>query len=377
MPRHETVILARQDAERGSEDVVLVRGYRALRATLNDWRSFSSDTLGFNVLSPQDKTRSFKQYPFELDPPEHGLLRAVVEPFFKRPLEPGYAEKLQNHVSAAVTALLAAPRLEVTEDFSFPLQSRALTVLLDMPEEEADIWLSWGVHVFGAPATNFAPDLAKADVLLDYVASRTDAAETLPPGSLFAVLARARVNGQRPLTRDERMGFAHIAFSGGRDTVISMITGIVALFARRPDVKQAIAADPTLAAPATEELIRLVSPLRILARTCPHGGVVDGVSVAPGQRLAMCYGSASHDPTVFPDPETFVLGRKPNPHLSFGAGPHTCLGNAHARLIARQVMVALATRVKILEILEEEPEDESGPYSVEGLRFKRLVVRAE
>lgn len=376
MPGHDTVILTREDAERGPEEVVFVRGYRALRNALNDWRSFSSDTLGFNVLSPQDKTRPFKQYPFELDPPEHGALRAVVEPFFKRPLEPGYAERLQRHVSASVTALLAAPQMEVTEDFSFPLQSRALTVLLDMPEEEADIWLGWGVHVFGAPATTFTPDLAKADVLVNYVESRTDAAESLPPSSLFAVLARAKVGGERPLTRDERLGFAHIAFAGGRDTVINMITGIVALFARRPDVKQAIAADPSLANPATEELIRLVSPLRILARTCPHGGVVDGVTVSPGQRLAMCYGNASHDPAVFADPENFVLGRKPNPHLSFGAGPHTCLGNAHARLLARQLMIELAGRVQAIDLLEEVPEDESGPFSVEGLRFRRLVVRA-
>lgn len=376
MSKTSTVTATRQDPDRGPEEVIFVRGYRALRTALNDWRSFSSDTLGFNVLSPQDKTRSFKQYPFELDPPEHGALRAVVEPFFKRPLEPGYAEKLQAHVSSAVTALLATPEVEVTEEFSFPLQSRALTVLLDMPVEEADIWLGWGIHVFGAPATTFTPDLAKADVLVDYVESRTDAAETLPPGSLFAVLARARVNGERPLTRDERLGFAHIAFSGGRDTVINMITGILALFAQRPDVKEAIAADPALVNPATEELIRLISPLRVLTRTCPHGGEIDGLPVAPGQRLAMCYGNASHDPAVFPDPETFVLNRKPNPHLAFGAGPHTCLGNAHARLISRQLMLELATRVQRIEVLEAEPEDESALFAVEGLRFKKLVVRA-
>jgi cytochrome P450 len=376
MSKTSTIIVQREDAERGPEGVIFVRGYRALRATLNDWRSFSSDTLGMNVLTPQDKTRSFKQYPFELDPPEHGDLRAVVEPFFKRPLDPTYAARLQSHVAEAVTRLLAAPQIEVAEGFSFPLQSRALTVLLDMPVSEADIWLQWGIDVFGSPATGAAPDLQKADVLLDYVASRTDAAESLPPGSLFAVLARARVRGERPLTRDERMGFAHIAFAGGRDTVIGTLTGIVALFAKRPDVMQALAADHSLAPSAVEELIRLISPLRVLTRTCPHGGTVDGVPVAPGQRLAMCYGSASHDPSVFADPDTFRIDRKPNPHLAFGAGPHTCLGNAHARLLARQVMLELATRAKGIEILDAVPEDETAPHSVQGLRFHKLVVRA-
>lgn len=369
-----TVTVTRRDPD-GDEDLVFVRGYRALRMALNDWKTFSSDTHGFLVLSPQDKTRSYKQYPFELDPPEHTSFRAAVEPFFKRPLDPAYAARLQPHITAAVTQLLEAPQLDVTEEFSLPLQSRALTVLLDMPEEEADVWVKWGINVFGAQKSGDKPDLDRADALVAYVAEKTDAADNLPPGSLFAVLARATVDG-RPLTRDERMGFAHIAFSGGRDTVIAMITGIVALFARHPEAKEAIRTEPKLAQSATEELIRLISPLRVLTRVCPHGGTVDGVEVAPGQRIALCYGRGSHDPATFEDPEAFKIDRKPNPHLAFGAGPHACLGNAHARLISRQLMVELANRVESIEVIDAVPEPEKAPQDVDGLRFQRLVVRA-
>lgn len=374
MDKNSTRALTRHDAD-GDEEIVLVRGYRALRAALNDWRTFSSDTHGMLVLTPQDKTRDFKQYPFELDPPEHTTLRGAVEPFFRRPLDPDYAERLQAIIASTVNQLVAAPQVEVTHEFSLPLQSRALTVLLGMPESEADIWVQWGVSIFLNDPHNPVIDDQKADTLVRYVEEMTDKAETLPPDSFFAELARITVDG-RALTRHERLGFAHIAFSGGRDTVISMITGIIALFAQHPQAMEGIRRDPALAKSATEEIIRLVSPLRVLMRVCPAGGEIDGVTVEEGQRIALCYGSASHDAAKFEDPDTFRIDRSPNPHLAFGAGPHTCLGNAHARLIARLLMIELATKVQRIEVLESVPEDESAEYNVEGLRFARLVVRA-
>jgi cytochrome P450 len=379
MDKQSTAHYQRTEAD-GTEDIVLVRGYRALRATLNDWQTFSSDTHGMLVLTPQDKTRYFKQYPFELDPPEHTAVRGAVEGYFRRPLEPDYAESLGAIIRDAVTGLLSGEDIDVTHGFSLPLQSRALTVLLGMPESEADIWVQWGINVFVAESDDLTHDYAiddgKADTLVSYVEEMTDRADAgdVPPDSFFAVLARAEVDG-RPLTRHERLGFAHIAFAGGRDTVIGLITGIIGLFAQQPHVPQALRHDPDLVKSATEEVIRLISPLRVLMRTCPAGGEVDGVTVEPGQRVAVCYGSASHDPSKFEDPETFRIDRAPNPHLAFGAGPHTCLGNAHARQIARLLMLELAQRLDRFDIVDAVPEDESSPFDVEGLRFSRLIVR--
>lgn len=373
MTEISTVTIHRRD-EDGDEDLVYLRSFRALKVALNDWRTFSSDTLGFNVVTPQHKTRVFKQYPFELDPPEHTAFRAAIDPFFKRPLTPAYAADIARHVGAAIDGLLAAESVNVTPDFAFPLQSRTLTTLLAMPESEAEVWLSWGTNVFGAQRPGDAPVQDKADALVAYVTEKTDNAARWP-GSLFDELSRVTVEG-RPLTRDERLGVAHISFSGGRDTVIDLLAGIVALYAHDPSAMEALRRDPGLAAPATEELLRFISPLRLLARTCPHGGEAGGVAVAPGQRLGMCYGRANRDPAVFDAPETIRLDRKPNPHLAFGSGPHACLGNAHARLVARTLLVELARRVARIDILDAVPHPEPGPQDVQGLRFDRLVVRA-
>jgi cytochrome P450 len=368
-----TVTIHRSDDE-GEEDLVYLRSFRALKVALNDWRSFSSDTLGFNVVTPQHKTRTFKQYPFELNPPAHTAFRAAIDPFFKRPLTPAYAADIARHVGTAIDRLLAADRVAVTPDFSLPLQSVTLTTLLAMPEPEAEVWATWGTNVFGNLRPGDPPEQARADALVAYITDKTDNAARYP-GSLFDELSRITIDG-RPLTRDERLGVAHISFSGGRDTVIALLTGIVALYAHDPAAMAAIRQTPTLAQSATEELLRYISPLRLLARTCPHGGEAGGTPVAAGQRLGLCYGRANRDPAVFADPDTIRLDRKPNPHLAFGSGPHACLGNAHARLVARLLLTELAARATRIDILDAVPNPEQEPHDVQGLRFERLVVRA-
>ena len=159
-------VTVRPSDEDGTEDVVFVRGYRALKVVLNDWRAFSSDTLGLNVVTPQHKTRTFKQYPFELDPPAHTAFRAAIDPFFKRPLSPAYATEIVRHTRAAIDRLVASERVEVTPDFSLPLQSRALSTLLGMPETEADLWVGWGTNVFGAIRPGDPPQQDRADALV-------------------------------------------------------------------------------------------------------------------------------------------------------------------------------------------------------------------
>jgi cytochrome P450 len=361
-----STITVRRPDPAGDEDVVFVRGFRALRGALNDWRTFSSDSHGFLVLTPQDKTRTFRQYPFEFDPPTHTAYRALIEPFYKRALQPEYATRIQALIRRRVDVMLATPQVSVIDEFSLPLQNKALSILLEMPESEADVWMRFGTDVFRS---------GSADALVDYLEWQTDQADCEDTDSIFGVLKRAEYDG-RPLTRDERLGFAHITFSGGRDTVISMLTGIVALFAVSPETHDAIRQNPALIPSAAEELFRFISPLGILTRVCPHGGVVDGVDVAPGQRIAVCYARANRDSDVFPNPDTFVVDRKPNPHLAFGSGPHSCLGNAHARLLARTLMAEFATRVARFEICDAVPDTYDAPFVVDGFRYNKLVVRA-
>jgi cytochrome P450 len=352
-------ITTRREPEDG-DDIIYVQSYRELRQTARDWAAFSNDALGRIQIPAEDKTRTFRQYPIETDPPVHTAYRALVQDMFNKPFDPAYAALIEALVDRMVTEALAQGEVEIVEGFALPLQSRALTHLLGMPMSEADLWTGWGLHVFRAEQ---GYDLERAGRLVDYIADRLDRAE-LWPGSLFAYLRRATFEG-RPLTRDEQMGMAHLVFAGGRDTVIRLISGGIAYLAQNPAALARLKAEPGLAVTATEELVRYLSPLPYLGRICRAGAAIDGVAVAGGQRVALCYAEANRDPEVFAEPDQIIPDRRPNPHVGFGSGPHSCLGSAHARLLSRTVMLTLARHVTTLTAAEV-PKD---------LQFESLRVR--
>lgn len=350
-----------RNAEDGDE-IVHVRAYRSLRQIARDWQQFSNDALGRIQIPAEDQTRTFRQYPIEADPPQHTAYRALVQATFNQPFDPDYAARISELIEGMVTEALAKPDVEVVEGFALPLQSRALTHLLGMPAEEADLWVGWGLHAFRAE-TGY--DLARARRLVDYIADRLERAPQEWPGSLFAVLRKATLDGT-PLSHDMQMGFAHLVFAGGRDTVIRLISGGIAYLAGNPGALSALRAEPALATTLTEELVRYLSPLPYLGRICSRPTEIDGVPVAAGQRVALCFADANRDPSVFSDPDRIVMDRSPNPHVGFGSGPHSCLGSAHARLLSRTVLRTLASRVARLEPVDSVPP---------GLDFEKLRVR--
>jgi len=101
-------------------------------------------------------------------------------------------------------------------------------VLLNVPEEEAERWIAWGVHVFHGPN-----GVSQARVLDSYLHECFDRAETSPGDDFFSLLIRARFR-DRPLSRSEMVGFANLAFAGGRDTIIHTVACILGYFAKHP-----------------------------------------------------------------------------------------------------------------------------------------------
>ena len=92
--------------------------------------------------------RSMRQIPIELEPPDHTDFRALVEPFFKRPDVPASIADMESLICSMVTEALIADQVDAVHDFALPLQCRALTRLLNVPESEADIWKEWGGACF-------------------------------------------------------------------------------------------------------------------------------------------------------------------------------------------------------------------------------------
>lgn len=352
------------------EPMVAILRHRDVRSAAKDWQTFSSDTPFRVPIPSEEDLRSVRQLPIETDPPEHTDYRAIVEPIFRRPNRPEFVARVEALVDELLEAAAGRDSIEIVRDFALPLQSRALTYLLNVPESEAEIWIGWGVHVFhDGPG-----GAAKGADLEAYLQRKFDEADSRPGEDFFSDLTRATYR-DRPLTRDEMVGFANLTFAGGRDTIIHSIGYIIGHIARHPEVLVALRENPKLVLLATEEFVRVVTPLTQIARTCPVETTVVGETVAAGRRISLCWASANQDESVFEAPGEVRLDRKPNPHVGFGSGVHLCLGAAHARLIIRTLLRKLCERIDAIAILDEKANIEVRPDYRRQIAYESLTVR--
>jgi hypothetical protein len=97
--------------------------------------------------------------------------------------------------------------------------------------------------------------------------------------------------------------------------------------------------------------------------------------VPADERVALCWASANRDETVFPQPDEVQLDRKPNPHIAFGSGPHTCIGAHHARLVARTLLRQLCRQIERIEVIASEAHVEREQTYERTVGFASLTVR--
>lgn len=334
----------------GDETIPLILRHRDVRIAAVDVTRFSSDAPARLPIPDERDVRTLRQLPIETDPPDHSDYKDLVKPWFRRPVDADYALRIAKIVDDLLDKATGC-EVDMITGFGLPLQSRALTVLLNLPETEAEEWITWGTHVFKIAGKNDATKAARLD---DYIRRNIDRARREPGDDMFSFLARAQFRG-RPLDTEEIAGFMHVTFAGGRDTVINTVAGALACLAENPGELDRLRADPGLAITATEEFVRYLSPLSHFGRVCPQPTDVMGHHVAADHRIGICWASANFDETVFDRPEEIRLDRKPNPHVGFGSGPHNCIGSTHARLVIRTTLLRTARRGVRLETVSNLP----------------------
>lgn len=351
------------------ENIPMILRHEAVKKAAKDWQTYSSDAPFRVPIPSEEEFRRMRQLPIETNPPEHTAYRAIVEPFFRRARDPEVIAQVESLVDAALTDAFSRSQLEIVREFALPLQSRALTLLLNVPMSEADLWIRWGVHVFRDGEAG-----RKGVALENYLSERFDQAEAQPGADFFSALTQATYQGRR-LSRDEMMGFANLTFAGGRDTIIHTISSVLAHLASHPADLDFLRQDPSRIVHASEEFFRVISPLTHIGRVCPQATGVEGHAVPADGRVSLCWASANQDAAVFESPEEVRLDRKPNPHLAFGFGPHLCIGAPHARLILRTLLQKCVERVGSLTILSAEPGVETQATYQRIVGYDALTLR--
>ncbi|MEM9885377.1 MAG: cytochrome P450 [Bacteroidota bacterium] len=344
-----------------------------VRKTAHNWKSFQSGAKPGRIVVPSEvHIRTTRQIPFEVDPPEHKSYRALLEDWFRRPLDADYEAALYQQVNALLEEVLQQDRVEVVENFALKLQSRALTLLLNTPYEEAKTWIAWGTHVFRSEESKL--DASKANILYDYIDAQIDKAIAQPDDSLYSVLLDSELDG-RKLSKEEVKGVMILTFAGGRDTVINYVTNTIAYLAEHPKALQQLKEQPEIIHRAIEELVRYFSPLTHMGRVATEDTVVCEHAVKADTRVSLCWASANRDASVFEQPNEVILDRKVNPHVAFGFGVHKCLGATHARQLMKVLLNVLSEKVRAIELLDHKDNIEDWGAFQRKVGFEQLIVK--
>lgn len=356
-----------------NDPVTMVLGLKDVRKCAHNWKTFQSggEEVGRIVVPSEAAIRDTRQIPFELDPPEHGAYRKLIEPWFKRPLQADYQRKLKKIIDELIDEAVSLDTIEVVEEFSLKLQSRALTLLLNTPYEESELWISWGTHVFRSKDTELNKD--KADVLYDYLDQQIEKAIANPGEDLYSFLLASEVN-DKSLSKEEVKGVLSLTFAGGRDTIINAVTNTVAYLAEHPESLDRLKKEPEITTKAVEELVRYFSPLTQMGRVVTEDTQVCEHAAKANSRISLCWASANRDASVFETPNNVVLDRKLNPHVGFGFSTHNCLGATHARQLLAILIGSLSEKTSSIDILNKEENIEDLQQFQRKVGFHSLNV---
>ena len=325
-------------------DAFVVHRYDDVARVLRDNATFSSaairDLMGV-VMGPYVLVG--------MDEPEHRRHRSLVGLAFRhKSLLQWEDEVLTGIVHGLIDRFAGRGRAELVRELTFRFPVQAIAAILGLPAQDHARFHDLAVAVVNV-AAQVERGLAASRALRDYLAGVLDERRRHPAGDLISDLAVAELDGER-LDDEEIFSFLRLLLPAGAETTYRATGNLLFGLLSHPDQLDALRADRSLMAQAVEEAIRWESPLLITTRTATCDTEIRGVAIENGSQVIAHVGSANHDETRWTDPESYDLFRPPQPHISFGAGPHMCLGMHLARMEMAVAVGALLDRLPGLRL---------------------------
>jgi cytochrome P450 len=371
---------------------VLTR-YEDLRMVLLDPETFSN-TLDLAELSGERASRLGALFDERLaekgwahvpslhqsDPPEHTryrrLLNKVFSPGRVRQMVPG-VERICHQL---IDAFIDRGRCEFVSEFAFPLPGIVISEQLGLAPGEIGTFRRWADAML-APAQGWLTDedtaITYADIEAEaqhYLADVFEARRARPTNDLISALVAASDTDERPLSMHELQNLLQQLITGGYITTADAITSAMWLLIENPGQLQRVRADPSLIKVFAEESLRMLAPVQGLFRKATRDVEIRGVTIPAGSILHVRYGAANRDDEAFEEPDDFDVTRAHvMRHMSFGQGPHACVGAPLARQEMVTAFEGLLARLDDIQLdAGTEPERNDGLlfYS-----FKTLPIR--
>jgi cytochrome P450 len=339
---------------RGGAGLWVVTRYEDVARLLDDSRlshEFPEEYHRFSVGDGGTKA-FFQRILLDRDPPAHTLLRDLMTPAFT----PAAVRRLRGRIGDLVDRLLEPAldrhRFDAVNDLAFPLSVTVVCELIGIPAADQGEVRPRIVDLASAFGTyTVEPDRRRADQairwLREYVRSLMATRRQSAAQDVMSEMMHACAH-QRALDPEAMVDNLVFLFLAGFETTMNLIsTGCDALV-RHLDQFRRLENDPALVGSAVEEFLRFDAPIQNVARLVREDLELAGRRIRKGRVLVLLLGSANRDERKFADPDRLDIGRKPNPHVSFGGGRHYCLGANLARLEASIVFERLVVRCRTL-----------------------------
>jgi cytochrome P450 len=311
----------------------------------------------------------------DMEPPDHTRVRRLVSKAFTPRRVESLRERIQSLMDGLVDGVLGSGEVDLISRVAEPLPVAVIAALLGVPDSDLHLLRPWSAEICLMYELNPPDEYARRAVRASeefgaYLRELSRERRAHPRDDLISALGQVVDQGD-VLTEDELVGTCVLLLNAGHEATVNMTgNGWWTLF-RNPSELARLRADHALVPRAVEELLRFDTPLQMFERWVLEDFELHGVRVPKGAELGLIFGSANRDPSVFDRPDELDLTREPNPHVTFGAGIHYCLGAPLGKLELETSFRTLLGRAPHMELVREPSWKPN--YILRGLR--ELVVR--
>jgi cytochrome P450 len=309
--------------------------------------------------------------PLHLHGDLHRRFRRLLDPLLTPRRVAGLEAVVRSLASDLVDGFVSDGRVELHDAFAVPLPCITFLELFGLPLDDFEFLNATKDEILKNDGTTLAEHLelstAAGDRLREHLGRRLDEYQERGEtrDDLIGAFLSFEVDGTR-LSRSDMVNIMHLFTIAGLDTVTASLSCIVSWFARHPEQRRQVVANPDLLPAAIEELMRYENPVLVGGpRLATEDTEVNGCPVRSGDMVSLCWSTANLDPASFRDPLRVDFERSANSHIAFAAGIHRCLGSHLARLELRTAIAELHRRIPDYEI---DPTD--------GPRYESAGVRA-
>ena len=315
-----------------------------------DYERFSSaaqGTMPFELGADEVAQQSLMM--LNMDPPLHTRYRRLVNKGFTPRMVRDLEESIHRSTDVIIDSVIEKGEADFVTQLSAELPLQVIAELLGVPQEDRHHMFEWSNRMVGNedPEYQDQQELALTSAMELYAyASELFARKRIDPhADLMSALTTVEIEGERLSDMELELFFLLLTVAGN-ETTRNLMSGGMHAFFQHPEQWQRLLADRTLLPTAVDEMLRFVTPVMNFRRTAMVDTELSGTRIAAGDKVVFFHASANRDEDIFTDPDTFDIGRDPNPHIAFGGGgPHFCLGTNLARMEIRVMYEHLLDRM--------------------------------